>query len=289
MKKSLFVLALLAAPLMLFGEDSKAPASSWTNKMNTPFFVTCIKDKSDYDGICNTTKNNVEQYLSENSYRYRTEKDGTEFIIEITKNTKDKTEIKIYDASTSEGIVPADEDSKGKDTLKKFAEVMKSWDKNGALYKVIFQEMSFKEIQSIKEKISADDNYGGQWQASSDSILLTYKGTPDALVDAVVKESDTIEPLSVEGRKITFKLVPASTKEETKKEASKESKKAVKKEDKKEEIKSPEQTTTTTTTVKEEPKKAVKKEEKKEAAKQTTTTTTTTTVKDEKKKSEVKK
>ncbi len=240
MKKMILVMTLFVVPSILFSEKVQVPASSWTNKANTPFFVTSTAvDKSDYDGVRNATKNNVEAFLSENLYKYKTQKDGTEFIIDISKNKKDKTEITIYDASTAEGIVPATEDSKGKDTLKKFAEAMKSWDQNGAPYKVIFQDASlqaltFKDMQPIKGKITSDPNYGGQWQTAGDAVLLTYKGTVDTFVDSVVKAVDTLEPVSIEGRKITFKLTPpppAPVKEEPKKEITKEPKKVVKKEE----------------------------------------------------------
>lgn len=234
MKKIILALVLVLMPSMLFAEKNQAPATSWTNPMNTPFFVSVIQEKSDYDHLADTTKSSLLKYLSENAYRYKTEKDDTAFMIEITKTpTKDKTEISISDISTKEGIVPSNIDNSGKDTMKKFADVMKSWDKNGALYKVVFQGMSFKEIQAMKEKLTADRNYGGLWQTADESVLLSYKGTPDSLIDAVVKGSDTIEPLKVEGRKITFKSVPAPAKEEATKETKKESKKAVKKEEEK--------------------------------------------------------
>jgi hypothetical protein len=204
MRKIMLGLILAILPSMLIGvEEQQVSATSWRNKANTPFFVTAAKD----DELAVEAKKTVERYLSENSYRYKTEKDGTVFIMEISKASgKDKTEIKIYDPSTGEGIVPANEDNNGRGTIKKFAEIMKLWDKNGALYKVVFQGMSFKETQPIKGKLTADKNYGGQWQMVNDSVLLTYKGTADGLIDVVVKASEHIEPLKVEGRQIVFKL-----------------------------------------------------------------------------------
>ena len=218
MKKLLLGLALLTASSMLFAEKQETPgASSWANKMNTPFFVLVVPDKSDYDGLGNAAKSSVETFLSESSYRFKTEKDGTSFIIEITKTPKDKIEMKIYDASTAEGIVPATQDKNGKDIIKKFAKSMEAWDKNGALYKVIFQDVSFKDLQVIKEKMVLNPNYGGQWQMSSDAVLLTYKGTSDSLIEAITKDNSTLEPLSIDGRKITFKVSAEPAKEKAKK------------------------------------------------------------------------
>jgi hypothetical protein len=216
MKKLLLVLALLTASSLPSAEKAQPDTSSWTNKMNTPFFVSVVADKSDYDGLGTAAKNVVEKYLSDSSYRFKTEKDGTAFILEISKTPKDKIEMKIYDASTSEGIVPATQDKEGKDVIKKFAKTMETWDKTGALYKVIFQDVSFTDIKPIKERMVANPNYGGQWQMSSDAVLLTYKGTSDSLIDA----------LSVDGRKITFKVasgtaVKVPTKEQPKEQAKK--------------------------------------------------------------------
>jgi hypothetical protein len=224
MKRLLLVLTLLAASSLPSAEKAQPDTSSWTNKMNTPFFVSVVPDKSDYDGLGVAAKNNVEKYLGDSSYRFKTEKDGTAFILEISKTPKDKIEMKIYDASTSEGIVPATQDKEGKDVIKKFAKTMETWDKNGALYKVIFQDISFTDIKPIKENMVAKPNYGGQWQMSSDAVLLTYKGTADALIDAFVSGPGNLEPLSVDGRKITFKVASGTAvKEQTKeKEKTKE-------------------------------------------------------------------
>jgi hypothetical protein len=103
MKKLLLVLALLTASSLPSAEKAQPDTSSWTNKMNTPFFVSVVADKSDYDGLGTAAKNVVEKYLSDSSYRFKTEKDGTAFILEISKTPKDKIEMKIYDASTAEG------------------------------------------------------------------------------------------------------------------------------------------------------------------------------------------
>jgi hypothetical protein len=72
----------------------------------------------------------------------------------------------------------------------------------------------------------ANPNYGGQWQMSSDAVLLTYKGTSDSLIDAFVTGPGNLEPLSVDGRKITFKVasgtaVKVPTKEQPKEQAKK--------------------------------------------------------------------
>ena len=226
MKKLLLGVIFLAASSTLLAEKAQAPtAASWTNKMNTPFYVSVPTDKSDYDGLGNAAKSNVEKYLSESSYRFKTEKDATVFIIEITKTPKDKIEMKIYDASTAEGIVPATQDNEGKDIMKKFAKAMENWDKNGAPYKVVFEGLSFTDIKPIKEKMITNPNYGGQWQISGDSVLLTYKGTSDALIDAFASGPGNLEPLSVDGRKITFKSLPAVAEKEAPKEKVKEKEK----------------------------------------------------------------
>jgi hypothetical protein len=215
MKKMVFSLVLAFVPsLLLAGEQ--VSATSWSNKVNTPFFV--LASKADDENVA-LAKSNIEKYLSENSYRYKMEKDGSVFILEIIKiPSKSRIEMRVYDPSTGEGIVPSNEDDRGKDTIKKFAEVMKSWDKNGALFKVVFQGMSFEQIQKIDEKISAekaDKNYGGQWQmVTNDTVLLAYRGMAGALISALTKFADPLrlELVKVEGRQIVFKLpAPAVT------------------------------------------------------------------------------